>query len=228
MKLSYCDLYFSDKAILVEGASERLLLPNMIEKCKAKGYFSQAPIPLPNQYYTIIEVGGAYAHNFFDLVDFLEIPTLIITDVDFVDRNKKRCQKEKAVRSSNATINRWCKKKFNISEKVPINKVYKLEKDEQYRIEGMRRIEFQHEEFNFHPRSLEEAIQNVNRSLFEKSNDVELDFSKESIKKTDFALSLLMDDKYRDYEIPSYIRDGLVWLNNQTRENFFKEASYDK
>lgn len=228
MKLSYCDLYFCDKAILVEGASERLLLPNMIEKCKAKGYFSQAPIPLTNQYYTIIEVGGAYAHNFFDLVDFLEIPTLIITDVDFVNSDKKRCQKEKAERSSNATINRWCKRKFHISEKVLIDKVYELEKDEQYRIEDMRRIEFQHEECNFHPRSLEEAIQNVNRSLFEKSNDEKLDFSKESIKKTDFALSLLMDDKNRDYEIPSYIREGLVWLNNQTRENFFKEASYDK
>ena len=37
MKLSYCDLYFCDKAILVEGASERLLLPDMIQKCFEKG-----------------------------------------------------------------------------------------------------------------------------------------------------------------------------------------------
>ena len=200
----------------------------MIEKCKAKGYFSQASIPLANQYYTIIEVGGAYAYNFFDLVDFLEIPTLIITDIDFVGSNKKRCQKEEAVRSSNATINRWCKRKFHISKNVPIEKVYELEKDEQYRIEGMRRIEFQHEEFNFHPRSLEESIQNVNQSLFETGKDEKFDFSKEINKKTDFALSLLMDDKYRDYDIPSYIRDGLVWLNNQTGDKFSKEARYDK
>ena len=34
MKLSYCDLYFCDKAILAEGAAERLLLPDMIQKCK--------------------------------------------------------------------------------------------------------------------------------------------------------------------------------------------------
>lgn len=58
MKLSYCDLYFCDKAILAEGASERLLLPNMMEKCKNAGDFSGVSIPLTNQYYSIVEVGG--------------------------------------------------------------------------------------------------------------------------------------------------------------------------
>ena len=33
LTLSRCDLFFADKVILVEGASERLLIPDMIKKC---------------------------------------------------------------------------------------------------------------------------------------------------------------------------------------------------
>src|SRR3546814_14701121 len=32
LTLSRCDLFFADKAILIEGTSERLLLPSMIRK----------------------------------------------------------------------------------------------------------------------------------------------------------------------------------------------------
>ncbi len=228
MKLSYCDLYFCDKAILVEGASERLLLPDMMEKCRKAGDFSGVQIPLTNQYYTVVEVGGAYVHNFFDIVDYLEIPTLVITDVDFVGADKKRCQKNDAVRSSNAAINDWCRRQYQITGTVPIAKVHELATDEMKRVEGLRRLEFQREENGFHPRSLEEAIQNVNRPLFGKTETDILDFAKESDKKTDFALRLLIDDQYADYQLPSYIRDGLVWLNKQTREISSREACHDE
>lgn len=228
MKLSYCDLYFCDKAILVEGASERLLLPDMMEKCRKAGDFSGVQVPLTNQYYTVVEVGGAYVHYFFDFIDYLEIPTLVITDVDFVGADKKRCQKDAAVRSSNAAINDWCRRQYQISGTVPIAKVHELVADEEKRVEGLRRIEFQREENGFHPRSLEEAIQNANRILFGKTETEELDFSKEGDKKTDFALRLLVDDQYTDYQLPSYIRDGLVWLNKQTREISSREARHDE
>ena len=228
MKLSYCDLYFCDKAILVEGASERLLLPDMMEKCRKAGDFSDVQIPLTNQYYTVVEVGGAYVHNFFDIVDYLEIPTLVITDVDFVGADKKRCQKDVAVRSSNAAINDWCRRQYQITGTVPIAKVHELATDEEKRVEGLRRLEFQREENGFHPRSLEEAIQNANRVLFGKTETEVLDFAKESDKKTDFALRLLVDDQYADYQLPSYIRDGIVWLNKQTREISSREASHDE
>lgn len=39
LTLTKCDLFFADKAIFVEGASERLLLPDMIEKCESSGAF---------------------------------------------------------------------------------------------------------------------------------------------------------------------------------------------
>lgn len=75
MKLTHCDLFFADAAILVEGNVERLLLPLMINKA-AQG--------LNKCYLTTIEVGGAYSHIFRKLVDFLGLTTLIITDLDSV------------------------------------------------------------------------------------------------------------------------------------------------
>ena len=218
MKLSYCDLYFCDKAILVEGASERLLLPAMIRKCKEAGDFANTDIPLSSQYFTIIEVGGAYSHHFYDFVDYLEIPTLILTDIDFVKgAHNSACSRAEAEKSSNGAINRWCKKVLGLEEKatVTIEQIIGLTANQH--TEGYRHIEFEKEENGFHPRSLEDSILNCNRGIFGISEGNEPDFEKMKYKKTDFALMLLLDEEYKEYQIPSYIKDGLVWLNNQSR-----------
>lgn len=80
MKLTHCDLFFSDAAILVEGNVERLLLPAMIESA-AKRLRSAA--------LTILEVGGAFAHKFHELIAFLGLTTLVITDIDSVIVNSE-------------------------------------------------------------------------------------------------------------------------------------------
>ena len=218
MKLSYCDLYFCDKAILVEGASERLLLPDMIRKCNEAGFFAGVSIPLTSQYYTIIEVGGAYAHNFYDFVDYLEIPTLILTDIDFAKgSHNNACQRSQATKSSNGSINAWCRKvlKLGKSKTVRIKRILDLTKEQH--TDGYKHLEFEKEENSFHPRSLEDAIMNCNRSMFGIADGANPNFGGENEKKTDFALKLLVDDHYSGYTVPSYIRDGLTWLNEQAR-----------
>jgi hypothetical protein len=75
MKLTHCDLFFADAAILVEGNVERLLLPIMIER---------AAEDLKSSYLTILEVGGAFAHVFKELLQFLRLITLVVTDLDSV------------------------------------------------------------------------------------------------------------------------------------------------
>jgi predicted ATP-dependent endonuclease of OLD family len=75
LKLTHCDLFFADAAILVEGNVERLLIPLMIEK-EAKTLRSAA--------LSILEVGGAFGHRFRELIHFLGITTLIVTDIDSV------------------------------------------------------------------------------------------------------------------------------------------------
>lgn len=219
MTISRCDLYFCDKAILVEGAAERLLIPDMINKCDQAGLFNTKSPTLASQYCSIIEVGGAYAHRFFDFIDFLGIPTLILTDIDFVTSKGKKCLKDKAKRTSNATIMKWCHDKLNIplSTTVKIEDVYKLISDDKL-TNGFRHIEFQKEENGYHARSLEEAIMNVNRELYGISHsDSNFSFDSEKQKKTNFSLQLLTDDDFLEYQTPSYIVDGLIWLNNQEK-----------
>lgn len=75
MKLTHCDLFFADAAILVEGNVERLLLPLMIERVAPQ---------LKSCYLSILELGGAFAHKFKNLIQFLGLTTLVITDLDSV------------------------------------------------------------------------------------------------------------------------------------------------
>ena len=76
LRLTHCDLFFADAAILVEGNVERLLLPLMIQ---------QTVPELQASHLTILDVGGAFAHRFKELVEFLGLPTLVITDIDSVN-----------------------------------------------------------------------------------------------------------------------------------------------
>lgn len=55
LKLTHCDLFFADAAVLVEGNVERLLLPAMIAKV-APG--------LQAAYLSVLEIGGAFGHRF--------------------------------------------------------------------------------------------------------------------------------------------------------------------
>ena len=75
LKLTHCDLFFADAAILVEGNVERLLLPVMIEK---------EAVSLRSACLCILEVGGAFGHRFKILIKFLGLVALVITDLDSV------------------------------------------------------------------------------------------------------------------------------------------------
>lgn len=75
LKLTHCDLFFADAAILVEGNVERLLIPQMIAKVAGR---------LKSACLSALEVGGAFGHQFRTLIEFLGLVTLIITDIDSV------------------------------------------------------------------------------------------------------------------------------------------------
>lgn len=79
---------------------------------------------------------------------------------------------------------------------------------------GKVHIEYQISENNLCGRSLEESIRNVNRKIYGLSDTAQEESLKfEDKSKTEFALNLLF--KNTEYNVPKYIEDGLVWLNNQ-------------
>lgn len=87
LTLHRSQLFFADKAILVEGDTERILLPAMMRKIdqidEAAAFAASeiAPLPLMSQNISIIEV-GAHSHIFEIFLDFIGVKTLIITDLD--------------------------------------------------------------------------------------------------------------------------------------------------
>lgn len=225
LTLTKCDLFFADKAILVEGASERLLIPDMIEKCSKAGKFSNQKYPLPAQYYSLIEIGGAYAHIFIPFISFLGIPCLILTDLDPVANTTeqngqtrfKSVHVSKGETTSNETLKWWIRQNNGDSKEeqplIPLSEITQLPPDKKTR--NKCHIEFQTYELELCGPSLEEAIRNVNREYYHIDQDTtEEDLKFKERSKTDFALNLIFE--HPDYTIPQYIEAGLIWLNNQT------------
>ena len=224
LTLTRCDLFFADKVIFVEGASERLLLPDIIEKCEKAGAFNSRKYKLSAQYYAMIEIGGAYAHKFIPFVEFLGLPCLILTDLDSVIGKVGKDGKVhyssapvcRGETTSNETIKWWVRKNkaLNDDDKtiISLTDITSMTSDQKTR--GKCHLEFQSEEQGLCGHSLEEAIRNINRTHYELSDGItedDLEFTGKS--KTNFALDLIYE--CADYNIPNYIKSGLVWLNDQ-------------
>ena len=229
LTLHKSDLFFSDKVIIVEGATERMLLPQMIRKI----------VPdLATQYVSILEVGGAYTHKFKEILEFLNLKTLIITDIDSVkevDGKEKRCPVHEGETTSNHTLKDWLPKKSTIKELTQVS-----DNDKIY--SKIIRIAYQIEENGEIGRSLEEAfiIANINflkteipqpeDANFKPAKEFSLFMSKgldkldsesaynlapvTSSAKTNFTFDLMSfpEDKYGNWNVPKYISEGLLWL----------------
>ena len=216
LTLSRCDLFFADKIIFVEGASERLLLPDMIEKCEKEKLFDSEKYKLPDQYYALIEIGGAYAYKFIPFANFLGLPCLILTDIDSMIDGRKIAVVSKGKTTSNATIKWWMREIKGIPQNskdiISLADIIAATYEEKT-IEKCH-IEYQTLENGICGRSLEEAIMNVNRDHYGITEPVAEDklvFNEKS--KTDFALNLICNNP--NYAIPQYIKSGLIWLNKQ-------------
>lgn len=82
LTLNRSELFFADKAILIEGDTERILLPAMMKKIDQECELEENEEFLMSQNISIIEV-GAYSHIFEKFLRFIGLrKCLIITDID--------------------------------------------------------------------------------------------------------------------------------------------------
>ena len=221
LRLTHCDLFFADAAVLVEGAVEKLLLPVMIDKSATK---------LHSSYLTVLEVGGAYAYRFEGLLSFLGIPYLIITDLHSVtpDAPAGACRADKqGARTSNASLKNIFGKS-TVDELMALTAKEKISETNDYCVAFQCDITVtdQNNKRIMRPRTLEEALAYDNFSLLRKDiisigkpipDDLEEAYQtiyerirSSTFKKTDFAMSLLAGDN--TWQTPVYIAKGLVWL----------------
>ncbi|MDF7653023.1 ATP-dependent endonuclease [Klebsiella variicola] len=228
MTLTKCDLYFADKAIMVEGTTERLLMPRL---CCLVDKSLDDKHKLARQYVTCVEVGGAYSHIFYPLLDFLELKTLVVTDLDSTKpvekENKKgkvittweKCPVAEGQRTSNAAIKDWFRPpNTKDADGWQISPGELLVKSAKEKISGCRRIAYQIPEVPEAAscaRSYEDALVLANPDRFEwpKEQDEATeawDIAK-GLAKADTALRFAIREK--EWKVPRYIEEGLVWLS---------------
>lgn len=212
MTLTRCDLLFADKAILIEGATERLLLPQMIKKIDAE---PRIEMKLSSQYLSIVEVGGAHSHLFLNLLKFLELKTLIITDLDSIDHNDQRKASvvSKGTRTSNSCLRSW----FDNADITPEDL---LSKSVTEKTKELCRVAYEVPEKQNGPcgRSFEDAFILANLDMFGldavAGDELEIKaYNKARLidKKTDFGLEYAI--LKTEWIVPQYICEGLSWLS---------------
>jgi predicted ATP-dependent endonuclease of OLD family len=92
LTLHRAELFFADKAIFIEGDTERILLPAMMKKIDQEDNENgDTTLPLLSQHISIIEV-GAYSHIFEKFFDFIGLKALVITDIDSARSDRTKCK----------------------------------------------------------------------------------------------------------------------------------------
>lgn len=242
LTISRAEIFFADKAILIEGDTERILIPTFMRKIdleekvrleaeNAKDDF----LPLLSQNISIIEV-GAYSQIFEKFIQFLGIRGIIITDIDSKGDLGKRddndrvileaCRVTTGVETSNTAL-------LHFLPGISWEQLKTLDIEQRTISVGSSKlcICYQQIESAYHARSFEDSFIHINRTfinnkrdkfqglqnrkLFDGATNDAYELAEKCIKKkTHFALDILYhsDDNFSNWEIPEYIKKGLLWL----------------
>jgi predicted ATP-dependent endonuclease of OLD family len=242
LTISRAEIFFADKVILIEGDTERILIPAIMKKLDIEEYDADnVNLPLLSQNISIIEV-GAYSQIFDEFIDFLGIKTLIITDLDTTkdvvnDEGKKvrcSCPVTEGESYSNYAISHYFNKPklSDLKGYLLQNKLFnKIDMNWVNQSNGKLCVVYQTEENGYNARSFEDAFIHINRDFvnsnkkefkglqnikkFDESSNNAYHLAENCVKKkTHFALDILFcsDEKLSNWQIPAYIREGLLWL----------------
>lgn len=240
LTINRSELFFADKAICIEGDTERILMSMMMHKIDNKEEPEENIIPLLSQNISVIEV-GAHSHIFIPLFEFLGIKILIITDIDAATKNNNgryvKSHPQEAKYTSNASIKDFFKDTCLGESNNEFEEVFK--KTPEDKIKNNIRIAYQIPETDgeYQASSFEDAFIALNKDFILKNKEglceygALKDFSNDEIengdyynfalnnvkKKSAFASSLLYFDDENGEEdekwaVPHYIEEGLLWI----------------
>ena len=240
LTINRSELFFADKAICIEGDTERILMSMMMHKIDNKEEPEENIIPLLSQNLSVIEV-GAHSHIFIPLFEFLGIKVLIITDIDAATKNNNgryvKSHPQEAKYTSNASIKDFFKDTCLDESNNEFEEL--LKKTPEDKIKNNIRIAYQIPETDgeYQASSFEDAFIALNKDFILKNKEglceygALKDFSNDEIengdyynfalnnvkKKSAFASSLLYFDDENGEEdekwaVPHYIEEGLLWI----------------
>lgn len=240
LNIQSAELFFASKVIFIEGTTERMLLPLFIQQFdREQAETDSGYTPLASQNISILEV-GANAKAFAIFLEFLDIQTLIITDIDTTAQKKtdkgkiiySACAVNDGGYTSNATIRYFLESPEKFSDK---NWEEWFKDLLEYSLKSKHtniKVAYQSKENKYHARSFEDAFINLNIEKIKEQRGTLWGLKKKSEldsytkiydltniiidKKSDFAASLLFLALSKDeqWETPLYIKEGLQWLTN--------------
>lgn len=233
LKTTHCDLFFADAAILVEGPAERMLIPHFIRNSYQD---------LHKRYVTLLEIGGSHAHRLRSLIEKLHLPTLIVTDLDPAENKKGQPitipARGKGHITRNAVLRYWLPHIKDLDKLLDLpfeNKVDQLDSLFSVRVayQAPVMITLNDNEAEAIATTFEDALAIENLDVFKTlkgkglvkkfrdaitSSDNVQTLSKELRKaladgqKAAFALDILFMDQATEVRPPTYIAEGLSWL----------------
>lgn len=216
--LNRAELFFADKAVLIEGDTEKMLFTAMMKKfddekqkefeeareaikddeAKVLALEKSRVEPLLSQNISVIEV-GAYSHLFSTFLGFLGIKTLIVTDLDCAkpgdNKRLNKCRFSEGTTTTNASIKYFTSQTVlsDIVElaKNPLVWEYNAAKSKwETNLAGTLRLIIQKEEKGYQARSFEDAFICVNHKFLVDNKATFTSFKKRS------KLILTSDDFY--------------------------------
>ncbi|QEW21471.1 hypothetical protein LA6_003682 [Marinibacterium anthonyi] len=240
LTINSAELFFANKAIFIEGTTERILLPLFIEMHDKENEEVAEAGGLSSQNISVLEV-GANARAFAPFLEFIGVRTLIITDIDTTkatinEKTGKPNYPAHKVEGSTHTSNETLK---HFLSAPAIDNVADYQKWHKSLLSGEAGSEdkqinlaYQLEEGGYHARSFEDAFISKNFEKIKKRKNLEGLKNVQEIdsfngsdyyalterilnKKSDFAGSLLYAAlvEGETWEAPNYIMDGLKWIH---------------
>ena len=225
IKLTHCDLFFADAAILIEGDAERILLPHFLRKYDC----------LTQSYISILNIGGSHAHKLKTFMETLGIPTLIITDLDATRENEKKKWESAPVargasqKTNNDTLKSWFPKKDCIDDLLGLRANDKKQ-DKPFALRVAYQIPITIGNAEVLPYTFEDSLIFENKAIFDGTANAKGMIKKaqnitdalsafeiirdSGFKKAEFALDLLYLENFDEIRIPTYISEGLQWLES--------------
>ncbi len=181
------ELFFADKAILIEGDTERIMLPAIIKKLDVTAPAVKPVLPLLSQNISIIET-GAHAEIFVKLLNFLGLrKVLILTDFDCCSAEGSH-PKVKYEQGQNQITSNTALKYFFGNENQSDILAAKTESDKRFiwdeangkmtaNNDGTYMVCYQTAENGYQPRSFEDDFMALNKDFV-----LEKDFTERAIK----------------------------------------------
>ena len=247
IRLTHCDIFFSDAVVLVEGPAEKILVPSFLVKAGLDSY-----------YISVIEVNGRHAHSFRKLIEKIGIAALIVTDIDATDTKVGEDGKEihpsvitakgNGYKTGNPSIKSWLSGKEQIDDLLALDEKEKLVNNVRIAFQTPVNVKWdknKDELTEVCPYTFEDALIFTNLELFRReglkkmgaittianllkhsnsANELQNKIfkkleSKSGFQKADFTISLLYKDDLVDLVAPVYIQEGLEWMKSYLDSN---------